>query len=177
MSSALLQRELLQFISECSKTEQHMAMWEREGCAFSVTFSGLGDIVRSKISGSVNATIERFAASRTRRLSLSSCNPDSRSPSTKAPDSKAPDKKGLPTNKGSLTIRNLIFRHDTLDLVRPDAVSETSVCLDGHALNDGVNHRLLDLDTPLRPLTAMKDGLVYLISVGHFSIPLFRLDR
>ena len=25
-----------------------MAMWEREGCAFSVTFSGLGDIVRSE---------------------------------------------------------------------------------------------------------------------------------
>jgi len=81
-----------------------MAMWEREGCAFSVTFSGLGNIVRSKISGSVNATIERFAASRTRRLSLSSCNPDSRSPSTKAPDKKAPDKKA-PDKKGLPTTR------------------------------------------------------------------------
>jgi len=70
----------------------------------------------------------------------------------------------------SLTIGEFVFRNDALDLVRPDAVPEPSVGLDGHALNDGVNLWRLDLDTPLRPLTTMKDGLVDLICMCHFSI-------
>ena len=56
-----------------------------------------------------------------------------------------------------LTARKLIFRHYTLCLVRLDAVSETSVRLDRHALNDGVSLWHLDLHPPLRSLTAMKD--------------------
>jgi hypothetical protein len=56
-----------------------------------------------------------------------------------------------------LTIRKLIFRHDTLYLVSLDAVSETSVRLDRHALDDGVNLWHLDLHPPLRSLTAVKD--------------------
>ena len=42
----------------------------------------------------------------------------------------------------SLSIRKLIFRNDSLDILRLalDAVSKTSVCLNGHTLNDGVNH-------------------------------------
>jgi hypothetical protein len=73
---------------------------------------------------------------------------------------------------GSLAIRKLVFRDDPLDLVRADAVSEPSVGLDRHALNDRINLWLLDLDASLRPLTAMKDGLVDLVNMCHFSIPL-----
>jgi hypothetical protein len=61
------------------------------------------------------------------------------------------------TSHGALlTVRKLIFRHDTVYLVSFDAVSETSVRLDRHALDDGVNLWYLDL-YPLRPLTAVKD--------------------
>jgi len=46
------------------------------------------------------------------------------------------------TSDGALlTVRKLIFRHYTLYLVRLDAVSKTSVRLDRHTLNDGVNLR------------------------------------
>jgi len=78
--------------------------------------------------------------------------------------------------EGSLTIRKLIFRNDALDLVRPDAVPEPSIRLDGHALNDGVDLWCLNLDAPLRPLPAMKDGFVDLINMCHFSIPLGSLS-
>jgi hypothetical protein len=78
------------------------------------------------------------------------------------------------TGGGSLAIRKLIFRHDPLDLVWTDAVSEPSIGLDRHALNDRINLRLLDLHASLRPLTAMKDGLVDLVNMCHFSIPLDR---
>jgi hypothetical protein len=59
-----------------------------------------------------------------------------------------------------LTVRQLIFGHDALDLVRLDAVSETTVRLDRHTLNDGVNLRHIGLYPPLRPLTAMEDFVV-----------------
>jgi hypothetical protein len=49
---------------------------------------------------------------------------------------------------------------ETLYLVRLDAVSKTSVRLDRHTLNDGVNLWHLDLHLFLRPLTAMKDFVV-----------------
>src|SRR5712691_7440011 len=78
--------------------------------------------------------------------------------------------------EGSLTIRKLIFRNDALDLVRPDAVPEPSIRLDGHALNDGVDLWCLNLDAPLRPLPAMTDGFVDLINMCHFSIPLGSLS-
>jgi hypothetical protein len=62
------------------------------------------------------------------------------------------------TSHGALlTVRKLIFRHYTLYLVRLDPVSKTSVRLDRHTLNDGVNLWHLDLRPPLRSLTAMKD--------------------
>jgi hypothetical protein len=64
-----------------------------------------------------------------------------------------------------LTVRKLIFRHYTLYLVRLDAVSKTSVRLDRHTLNDGVNLSCLDLHPPLRSLTAMKDFVVWLVSM------------
>jgi hypothetical protein len=64
-----------------------------------------------------------------------------------------------------LTVRKLIFRHYTLYLVRLDAVSKTSVRLDRHTLNDGVNLWRLDLHPPLRSLTAMKDFVVWLVSM------------
>ena len=71
---------------------------------------------------------------------------------------KAPDVEGK--RRALLTVRQFVFRHDTLYLVGLDAVSETSVCLDRHALNDGVNLRYLDMHPPLRPLTAMEDFVV-----------------
>jgi hypothetical protein len=64
------------------------------------------------------------------------------------------------TRDGSLTVGKLVFGDDTLDLVRLDAISKTSVRLDGHALNDGVNFLLLDLHATLRTLTAMQHGCV-----------------
>jgi hypothetical protein len=70
-----------------------------------------------------------------------------------------------------LTVRKLIFRHYTLYLVRLDAVSKTSVRLDRHTLNDGVNLWQLDLHPPLRPLTAMKDFVCDRIP------PTFRQER
>ena len=54
------------------------------------------------------------------------------------------------TSHGALlTVRKLIFRRYTLYLVRLDAVSKTSVRLDRHTLNDGVNLWHLDLRPPL----------------------------
>jgi hypothetical protein len=65
------------------------------------------------------------------------------------------------TSHGALlTVRKLIFRDYTLYLVRLDAVPKTSVRLDRHALNDGVNLWRLDLHPPLRSLTAMKHFVV-----------------
>jgi hypothetical protein len=70
------------------------------------------------------------------------------------------------TSHGNLlTVRKLIFRDYSLYLVGFDAVSKTSVRLDGHTLNDGVDLRHLDMYPPLRPLTAMKDFVVYLVSM------------
>jgi hypothetical protein len=56
-----------------------------------------------------------------------------------------------------LTVRKLIFRHDALNPVRLDPISEASVRLDRHTLNDGVDFRRLDIDPTLRSLAAMKD--------------------
>jgi len=64
-----------------------------------------------------------------------------------------------------LTVRELIFRHHTLDLVGLDAISKTSVRLDRHTLDDGVNLWHLDLHPPLRPLTAVKDFVVRPVSM------------
>jgi hypothetical protein len=66
----------------------------------------------------------------------------------------------LASNGALLTVRELIFRHHTLCLVRLDAVSKTSVRLDRHTLNDGVNLWHLELHPPLRPLTAVTDFVV-----------------
>jgi hypothetical protein len=59
-----------------------------------------------------------------------------------------------------LTVRKLIFRDDSLDFVGLDAVSQTSISLDGHALNDGIDLWHIGLHPPLRPLTAVKDFVV-----------------
>lgn len=43
----------------------------------------------------------------------------------------------------SLEVRQLLFRDDPFHIPRLalDTISKASICLDGHALNDGVNHR------------------------------------
>ena len=64
-----------------------------------------------------------------------------------------------------LIIRKLIFRHDTLYLVGLDTVPKASVRLDRHTLNDGVNLPHLDIHPPLRPLSAMEDFVVQLVSM------------
>jgi hypothetical protein len=57
----------------------------------------------------------------------------------------------LPSSSRSLQIRKLIFRNDSLDFLRLalDTISETSIGLDGHMLDDGVNHRLISCGTSL----------------------------
>ena len=56
----------------------------------------------------------------------------------------------------SLRIRKLIFRNYSLDVLRLalDAVSKASIRLDGHALNDSVNHWWINLRHDLVDLGA-----------------------
>ncbi|WP_208867132.1 hypothetical protein, partial [Bradyrhizobium sp. AS23.2] len=67
----------------------------------------------------------------------------------------------------SLRIRKLIFRNDALDILRfaLDAVSKTSVCLDGHTLNDGVNHWWISCGTALWPLGLVVNVFIQLIGI------------
>jgi hypothetical protein len=82
----------------------------------------------------------------------------------------APERRLCSLRRGSsLTIRELVFGHDALDLVAPDAISEASVCLDGQAPNDGVDFRFFDLRPSLRALAAMKDCIVQPVAMGHLG--------
>ncbi len=67
----------------------------------------------------------------------------------------------------SLRIRKLIFRNDSLDILRLalDAVSKTSICLDGHKLNDGVNRWWVSCGTSLWTLGLMTNVLIQLIGI------------
>jgi hypothetical protein len=67
----------------------------------------------------------------------------------------------------SLGIRKLIFRNYPLNVVRfaSDAVSQTSVRLNRHTLNDGVNHWWINRSTTLRPLRLMVNVFIQLIGV------------
>jgi hypothetical protein len=60
----------------------------------------------------------------------------------------------------SIEIRNLVFQHHAFDLIGFDAISDASVRLDRHALDNGVGLRLLDLNPPSRALTAVKNLIV-----------------
>ncbi|MDN3276568.1 hypothetical protein QWJ07_20065 [Frankia sp. RB7] len=74
-----------------------------------------------------------------------------------------------PANKRakSLKVRQLIFRDDALDIPRLalDAVSKTSICLDGHALNHGVNHCLINCCTSLWTLGLVANVFIQLIGI------------
>jgi hypothetical protein len=74
-----------------------------------------------------------------------------------------------PANKraNSLKVRQLIFRYDSLDIPRlaPDTVSKTSICLDGHALNDGVNHCWISCCTSLWTLGLVANVFIQLIGI------------
>jgi len=67
----------------------------------------------------------------------------------------------------SLRIRKLIFRNDSLDIFRlaPDAVSETSICLDRHKLNDGVNRWWINCGTPLWALGPVANVFIHLVGI------------
>ena len=67
----------------------------------------------------------------------------------------------------SLGIRKLVFRNYPLNVVRfaSDAVSQTSVRLNGHTLNDGVNHWRINRSTTLRPLRLMVNVFIQLIGM------------
>jgi hypothetical protein len=73
----------------------------------------------------------------------------------------------ISTRAKSLTIRKLVFRNDALDIVgfALDAVSETPIGLDRHALNDGVDHRRLGFSTPLRALALVEHVFIQLVGI------------
>jgi len=64
----------------------------------------------------------------------------------------------------SLGIRQLIFRNDSLDIpgLALDAVSKTSICLDGHKLNDGVDRRRINCGTSLWTLGLVANVFIQL---------------
>jgi hypothetical protein len=66
-----------------------------------------------------------------------------------------------------LKVRQLIFRYDSLDIPRLalDTVSKTSICLDGHTLNDGVNHCRINCCTSLWTLGLVANGFIQLIGI------------
>jgi hypothetical protein len=67
----------------------------------------------------------------------------------------------------SLRIRKLIFRNYSLDVLRLalDAVSKASIGLDGHALDDGVNHWWINCGTTLWTLGLVLNVLIQLIGM------------
>jgi hypothetical protein len=64
-----------------------------------------------------------------------------------------------------LAVGKFVFRHDALNLVGLNAVSQAAIRLDRHALDDGVNLRQLDLNPTLRSLAAVKDFFVQLVGM------------
>lgn len=66
-------------------------------------------------------------------------------------------------------MRKLIFRNDSLDLLglAPDAVSNSSIGLDGHMLNDGIDHRRFSGGTSLWTLGLVANVFIQLISIRH----------
>jgi hypothetical protein len=69
----------------------------------------------------------------------------------------------------SLKIRELIFRNYALDILRLalDTVSQTSICLDGHSLNDCVNGRRISCGTTLWTLGLVANVFIQLIGIWH----------
>jgi hypothetical protein len=74
-----------------------------------------------------------------------------------------------PANKRatSLKVRQLLFRHDSLDIPRLalDAISKTSICLDGHTLNDGVNHGRINCLPSLWALGLVANVFIQLVGI------------
>jgi hypothetical protein len=71
----------------------------------------------------------------------------------------------------SLRIGKLIFRHHSLDILRLalDSISNTSICLDGHMLNDRVNHWWISCSTTLGSLGLVADVVIQLVGMWHMS--------
>ena len=67
----------------------------------------------------------------------------------------------------SLKVRQLLFRYDPLDVpgLALDAVSKTPICLDGHTLNDGVNHGCINCRTTLRTLRLVANVFIQLVGI------------
>jgi hypothetical protein len=67
----------------------------------------------------------------------------------------------------SLRVRKLIFRNYPLDILRLalDAISKTSIGLDGHELNDGVNHWWISCGTSLWTLGLVANVFIQLVGI------------
>jgi hypothetical protein len=67
----------------------------------------------------------------------------------------------------SLRVRKLIFRNYPLDILQLalDAVSKTAICLDGHKLNDSVNHWWISCGTSLWALGLVANVFIQLIGI------------
>lgn len=78
----------------------------------------------------------------------------------------------VPKRVKSLRMRKLIFGDDPLDILgfALDTVSKTSICLDGHKLNDGIHHRWIRRRTSLWTLGLVANVFIQLIGVRHVSI-------
>jgi hypothetical protein len=72
----------------------------------------------------------------------------------------------------SLRIRKLIFGNYPLDILRLtlDAISKSSICLDGHTLNDRVSHWWISCGTTLGALGLVANVFIQLIGMRHVSI-------
>ncbi|MCK1394972.1 hypothetical protein [Bradyrhizobium sp. 1] len=77
------------------------------------------------------------------------------------------DETPRPTSATSLKVRQLLFRHDSLDVPRLalDAISKTSIRLDGHTLNDGVNHGWINCLTSLWALGLVANVFMQLVGI------------
>jgi hypothetical protein len=69
----------------------------------------------------------------------------------------------------SLRIGKLIFRDYSLDILRLalDAISKTPICLDGHMLNDRVDHWWISCGTALGTLGLVVNVFIQLIGIRH----------
>src|SRR5690242_17826594 len=72
-------------------------------------------------------------------------------------------------SRNSPITRELIFRHYAFEVfgLAFDAISNSTVCLDGQLLNDRINSRLLNAHSSLRSLTQVTNIIFWLVNIRH----------